>query len=311
MRHLLSWPIKVWLAGTIVIAVASFLTVPLTPTVNAAPDESKPPLDCLRCHTRVLKGHDKLGSGNEACWVCHDSTDMKMLRLLDETRLSLANSPQLCGQCHQKRYEAWQEGTHGVLARKEGEPGIPGVMKPKCSDCHEPHQPQMALPYISKPSTLPAPDSRPPLDCVSCHAKILRGHDKLGEGSEACWTCHYNTEMTTLHLAGGATQFPLSDSSRLCAQCHQKRYEAWQKGIHGVPAWKEGEPGIPGAEKVKCVNCHEPHQPQIALLNITKPHPLPAPSPPPPPSGLLIMLGISLLLIIVVGVAVVKRGEGP
>ena len=117
--------------------------------------------------------------------------------------------------------------------------------------------------------------------------------------------------MTTLHLAGGETLFPLSDSPQLCGQCHQKRYEAWDEGEHGVPAWKEGEPGIPGAEKVKCVNCHEPHQPQIALLNITKPHPLPAPSPPPPPVEPLIMLGISLLLIVAVGVAVAKRGEGP
>ena len=157
-----------------------------------------------------------------------------------------------------------------------------------------------------------APDeSKPPLDCLSCHTKILKGHDKLGSGSEACWACHYNTSMTTLHLAGGETRFPLSDSPQLCAQCHQKRYKAWSEGEHGVPAWKEGEPVIPGVDKAKCVNCHEPHQPQIVLLNITKPHPPPAPSPPSPPSGLLIMLGISLLLIIVVGVAVAKRGEGP
>ncbi len=155
-----------------------------------------------------------------------------------------------------------------------------------------------------------APESDATLDCLSCHTKVLKGHDKLGPGSEACWSCHYPTEMTTLHLASGETRFPLSDFPRLCAQCHQKRYEAWIRGTHGV-AWQEGQPTIPGTDRVECAYCHEPHQPQIALLDITKPHPLPAPSAPSPPTGPLIMLGISLLLILAVGVAVLTRGEEP
>ncbi len=175
------WPVGVWLVGTVVIVimVAGFLLVPPTPTVNAAPESDKP-LDCLSCHTKVLKFHDKLGSGNKACWVCHDNTDMKTLQLADETKLSLSDSPQLCGQCHQKRYDAWKEG-------------------------------------------------------VSAN---------------------------------------------------------------------------PGADKAKCADCHDPHQPQIVLLDITKPHPEAQPSPSPPSVELLVMLGISLLLVIIaIGVAVVKQGE--
>ncbi len=154
------------------------------------------------------------------------------------------------------------------------------------------------------------PESLTPLDCLSHHTKTLKSHDKLGPGSEACWACHLSTQMTTLHLAGGETQFPLSDFPRLCAQCHQKRYKAWSEGTHGVPAWKEGSSEIRGTEKARCTTCHDPHQPQVVLLNITEPHPPPEPSPSPLPTELLIMLGVSLLIIIIaLGVAVVKRGE--
>ncbi len=50
-----------WLVGTtvIVIAVAGFLTMPQTQTVNAAP-ESNPPLDCISCHAKVLNWSGKL-----------------------------------------------------------------------------------------------------------------------------------------------------------------------------------------------------------------------------------------------------------
>ena len=103
-----------------------------------------------------------------------------------------------------------------------------------------------------------------------------------------------------------------ADSPQLCAQCHQKRYDAWKEGTHGVPTWKEGDFANRGIEKPKCASCHDPHQPQITLLNITKPHPQPAPSPPPPSAEPLIILGISLLLVIVVGIAAAAaKGEGP
>ncbi len=150
----------------------------------------------------------------------------------------------------------------------------------------------------------------PPLDCLSCHTKILKGHDKLGSGNEACWTCHDKTEMTTLHLAGGETRFPLSDFPRLCAQCHQERYEAWNDGTHGT-AWQNGQPTMPGTDKVECSYCHDPHQPQIVLSNITRSHPSPVPSPPLLPTNPVIMVGISLLAIVAVGLAIATKGGRP
>ncbi len=273
--------------------------------------ESDKPLDCLSCHTRVLKGHDKIGSGSEACWVCHDSTSIGILRLADGTQLPLANSPPLCGQCHQRRYQAWNEGEHGVVAGEEREPGIPEAAKVKCVSCHNPHQPRIDLAAVGKPYPLPPTGEEAPLECLSCHVRILEGHDKLGSGSEACWACHDNRTMGVLHLASGETQFPLADFSRLCAQCHQKRYQAWTDGTHGAPAWLEGSVEVHGTQRVGCISCHDPHQPQMVFTNITKPHPLPAPSPPPPPVGPLMILGISLLVVMVIGVAVLRKGEGP
>lgn len=159
-----------------------------------------------------------------------------------------------------------------------------------------------------KPTVNAATESEAPLDCLSCHTKTLKGHDKLGSGNKACWTCHDKTEMTTLHLAGGETRFPLSDFPRLCAQCHQERYEAWIEGTHGV-AWQERQPTIPGTDRVKCNYCHDPHQPQIAFLNITKPHPPPTSSPPSLPVDPLIIGGISLLVMMAAGLVIATRGE--
>lgn len=266
--------------------------------------------DCFRCHTRTLvKGHDALGSGSSACLTCHSSTSMGKLRLFDGTDISQADSPKLCGQCHTGRYDEWQKGTHGTLIRNSGTSGIPANVKPKCADCHDPHQPRISLTTgTALPSVKSSQDAK--LDCLSCHVRVLKGHNKLGPGSESCWACHSSTEMTTFHLAGGETRLAMSESTTLCAQCHQARYQAWSEGTHGVPAWREGEPALFGSEKVNCANCHDPHQPQVPLLNITRPHPSDTPPPPPPPTQLLTILGISILALAGVGVAVTRGGSG-
>lgn len=166
---------------------------------------------------------------------------------------------------------------------------------------------------ISPPEVLPPSESEPSaqLECLSCHPTTLEFHDKLGSGNKACWVCHDSSDMEMLRLVDG-TLLSSANSPQLCQQCHQKRYEAWSEGTHGIPAWKGVSVEIDGAQRVGCTSCHDPHQPQVALLGITKPHPLPAPPPPPSPVEPLIILGISLLLVMGVGiVVVVTRGEGP
>ncbi len=148
-------PIWVWPVSAIVIAIviASLLMVPQTLTADAGNESDRSIEDCLSCHQKTLKPHDKLGSGNKACGVCHDTTDMKMLRLADRTQVSLSQSPQLCGQCHQGRYQAWKDGTHGI-------PG--SVATVKCTDCHDPHQPRIVLSNITKPHPPAQPDPPSP-----------------------------------------------------------------------------------------------------------------------------------------------------
>lgn len=308
MKPLFRWSIRGWLVAAVVIAsvVAGFLVVSLTPAVKAAPEEQAP-LECLSCHTRVLKGHDKLGEGSKACWICHDSTKIGILRLLNGTQLPLSGSPQVCGQCHTQRYQAWQEGTHGILSGK-AELDFLGGRKLQCVTCHNPHQPEIDLTKLVIPSS-PTFGSGASLECLSCHARVLQGHDKLGEGSEACRVCHSSTQMGVLHLAGGETLLPMSDSPKLCAQCHQARYESWVAGTHGMPAWKEGIVEIHGVSQVGCISCHDPHQPQVAFSGITRPHPLAQPPPEPPSSVLLALFATALLLIIAVGVVLVRKGE--
>ena len=311
MKPLLRWSIRGWLVSMVVIAgvAAGFLVVLLAPAVNAAPEE-KVSLDCLSCHTRVLKGHNKLGEGSKACWVCHDRITMGELRLLDGTQLPLTGSPRVCGQCHTKNYQDWNEGKHGILPLGADGAGLLVTSKGKCIVCHDPHQPQMEL-SAKDTSLLPTVSSKTGvLNCLSCHARVLKGHDKLGSGSEACRVCHSSTQMGVLHLAGGETLLPMAESPKLCAQCHQSRYQEWAKGTHGMPSWEDGIAEIHGVRQVSCISCHNPHQPQIALLGITKPHPAPVPSPPPPPLEPLLMLGSALLLTIGIGVVVATRGEG-
>jgi hypothetical protein len=143
---------KTYFLGALIFLSAVGVMLFATATAVKAEGETAT-LDCLSCHPKTLQFHDQLGSGNEACWTCHSSTNMFMLRLVNGTAIPLAESPQLCGQCHQVRYTAWNEGTHGI-------PGT--VASGKCTDCHNPHAPQMNFVGITKPH----PDPTPPPPAV-------------------------------------------------------------------------------------------------------------------------------------------------
>ena len=125
-------------------------------SIAQAQTEAKQPLDCLGCHPRQMQYHDKLGLGNKACWVCHDSTDMKILHMPDGDTLTLDNSAPLCGQCHSARYQAWLDGTHGFPVAD------PNAPKPQCSACHHQHAPQVVFADITLPHPSPQPTPNQP-----------------------------------------------------------------------------------------------------------------------------------------------------
>ena len=87
--------------------------------------------DCVSCHDIVLEKHDKLGEGALACLNCHGEIHELKLKLINTEVYPINESVALCAQCHNERYTAWEEGTHGTHDNPEAE----------CAKCHEPHNP--------------------------------------------------------------------------------------------------------------------------------------------------------------------------
>lgn len=122
--------------------------------IKVPPKES----ECLKCHEQVLKEHDVLGvgAGSSACWSCHRYTNVEgtsiewekhgSLQLINGTLVLKTDDSKLCGSCHQRSYNNWENEIHG----KPGE-------KLNCNTCHNPHRP-----YISGIRNLPPPTANPP-----------------------------------------------------------------------------------------------------------------------------------------------------
>ena len=110
--------------------------------------------------------------------------------------------------------------------------------------------------------------------CSECHTKPVDQLHKEGLGKKAHWditikhadtktmaclSCHNSENMNNLQsITGDPIDF--NKSYQLCSQCHNKEVKDWVGGAHGknISGWK--------SERVSklCVECHNPHQPQIA-----------------------------------------------
>jgi len=110
--------------------------------------------------------------------------------------------------------------------------------------------------------------------CNECHNKPVAQLHKEGLGRKAHWditikhadtktmactSCHNVENMNGLQsITGDPIDF--NYSYKLCSQCHNKQVKDWVGGAHGknLSGWK--------SERVSklCVECHNPHQPQIA-----------------------------------------------
>lgn len=82
-------------------------------------------------HKIKLEGHDKLGEGNAACFVCHQSVDNPdSLILVDGGLVGIDDdASKVCYRCHSDKYGDWEDGLHGKQ---------PGCM---AKGCHNPHSP--------------------------------------------------------------------------------------------------------------------------------------------------------------------------
>lgn len=99
----------------------------------------------------------------------------------------------------------------------------------------------------------------PDPDCGSCHDVTLDAHTVWGTTNDNCMTCHDDVFMTMLHLLTGE-DVAISDSSVLCAQCHNNVYYEWSVGIHANSH----------DATLVCIDCHEPMNPYI-MMNKTLP----------------------------------------
>jgi hypothetical protein len=126
---------------------------------------------------------------------------------------------------------------------------VSGVYTYRCSDCHK------IIPS-------PAETNR----TLTQHTEI-----RLDHGINArCFNCHHPTQRDAFVDDYGG-EIPWTQPQLVCAKCHGPVYRDWEHGSHGRlnGYWDAGRgPQI----RRRCIECHDPHQPQFASL-------VPAPGP--------------------------------
>lgn len=114
-------------------------------------------LDCTSCHDRSLDKHDVLGEKSSACLSCHGDIHELKLELVNGKTYENDDPVPLCAQCHNERYTAWEDGTHGAHDNPQA----------VCTECHDPHDP-----IINGISTLDPIPNRTQAEPISVTIKI-------------------------------------------------------------------------------------------------------------------------------------------
>ncbi len=131
-----------------------------------------------------------------------------------------------------------------------------------CSECHATSKAQADEEGLLEPNE----ERR---EVTDPHDVIEFTHDAANRW---CLDCHDAWNRDSLRLANGRL-LGLRESPGLCGQCHGARYRDWKVGAHGR---RTGEWRSSGQKSYfHCVNCHDPHAPQIKKIQ-----PRPAPLPP-------------------------------
>lgn len=111
-------------------------------------------------------------------------------------------------------------------------------------------------------------------NCTECHTasitelkrdnfdkKAAHWNIKLNHANEEtmnCATCHIPNDMDNLQSLTNVV-IDLNESYKQCSQCHQEQYTDWKGGAHGKQIGGWAPPRLSNT----CVNCHNPHAPQI------------------------------------------------
>jgi len=122
-------------------------------------------------------------------------------------------------------------------------------------------------------------------NCMECH-KLLEakwhrdrpmvehGALKLEHGNNRfCLNCHHATNRNAFVDYDGS-EIPEADVVLLCAKCHGPTFRDWQAGVHGRRNGFWNSQKGPRTQ-LRCIQCHDPHQPVFQPLK-----PLPPPHYP-------------------------------
>ena len=134
--------------------------------INTVPHAAQlKPVECSACHRQAanqlnLGAHTpQSASGRKvpACTDCHGTHDIARI---DSTTFRNVIALR-CAACHEEHYRGYMDRFHGQAATL----GMAGA--PRCSDCHDPHQP---LPQSNPASRVAAANLI--TTCGTCHANI-------------------------------------------------------------------------------------------------------------------------------------------
>ena len=164
--------------------------------------------------------------GNANCNTCH--TAHYVYRSDDPRALTYSmNSPQLCGECHQKELKIYKGSLHGANLKRpwRGDSAT-------CSDCHSSHR-ISAEKLISHRVVTES--------CGDCHqsevnAYMDTAHGKLawlGSGDAAkCGNCHQPHD--THKVADSASKVSSENRLETCRKCHEEANENFiEYRVHG------------------------------------------------------------------------------
>jgi len=170
--------------------------------------------------------------------------------------------------------------------------------------------PEVARPFTAKPSVGLATDAyldrTPPrqtkgldlvkmgwsYNCMECHKLLpakwhydrpMAEHQNIilehGE-NRFCLTCHHPTNRNAF-VAYDGSEIAEADVVTLCAKCHGPTYRDWKAGVHGRRNgyWDVSK----GARtQLRCIQCHDPHQPKFQSMPPLPPLKYPARAANPP-----------------------------
>lgn len=199
------------------------------------------------------------------CVVCHTAGQKTVIA---KDTIDMSSS---CYECHREDIDFLVPVSKEVHIYHKGDPSIlPGYPSDvdyslrhkeilgSCENCHiyESNKSPSCIRCHSGDHV----DSKKGVDCLSCHGSLddlfthktinIETHNIFGDRS--CDMCH-SSDKISLELVNG-NRIPITQSSRLCKQCHSRIYEEWEKGDH--------------IYNIECSICHDPHSPKYVNQTI-------------------------------------------